>query len=443
MTPEKALQVLEAGERQLLAMTDAGWFQLDEGGKLCIARFVQDDALRRRRLQRYSFVDFERKFSTVKHFASKLSLGKAWIEWSGKKSYDRVVFRPLETTDPNVLNLWEDFGVPEAPGGSSLRIQEHLQDVVCSGDTRHYRYLLAWMARLIQKPGALGEVAVVLRGKEGTGKSVCGKILRRILGQHALAVSSSKHVTGEFNQHLADCVFLEASEAFFAGDKATYSKLKALITEDTLTIERKGVDAVQWPNRLTIFITSNDPHVIQASPESRRYFVLEVSDKKRGDKKYFDALHAEVDDPISLGHFLHVLLNLDLRGFDHRDFPEGSALFEQRERSASGVIAWSLDLLARGGLLRTPKGEAPWRQFFATEELYNDYTLWVSGQRYEKPLSRNLFVKDLKTQLGLSWLKRPGVSLEAPSWVRELPGIFLPDTLEAFEAIVQERAGLK
>ena len=38
------------------------------------------------------------------------------------------------------------------------------------------------------------------------------------MGQHALKISNAKHLVGNFNSHLRDCVFLFADEAFFAGD---------------------------------------------------------------------------------------------------------------------------------------------------------------------------------------------------------------------------------
>ena len=53
----------------------------------------------------------------------------------------------------------------------------------------------------------------------------------RILGQHALHISNSKHLVGNFNAHLRDCVLLFADEAFYAGDKAHVGVLNSLITE--------------------------------------------------------------------------------------------------------------------------------------------------------------------------------------------------------------------
>ena len=118
------------------------------------------------------------------------------------------------------------------------------------------------MARLVQFPALQGEVAIVLRGSEGCGKGTLARALKRILGEHALAISHSKHLTGNFNAHLRDCVFLFADEAFYAGDKAHDGELKAIITELTLTIEAKYQNAIVFPNYLHLMMASNEAWVV-------------------------------------------------------------------------------------------------------------------------------------------------------------------------------------
>src|SRR3954454_6708582 len=116
-----------------------------------------------------------------------------------------------------------------------------------------------------------------MRGGEGTGKGTLAKVLRHIFGQHGMAISNSKHLTGNFNGHLRDAVFLFADEAFFAGDRAHVGVLKSLITEPFLTIEAKYQNAVQQPNYVHLMMASNEAWVIPASSDARRYFVLEIS----------------------------------------------------------------------------------------------------------------------------------------------------------------------
>jgi hypothetical protein len=450
MTPETQRAADVSDDPELFYMNEK-WFVLDEGGRLSVVRSVRDEALGRACLVRYSFSDFKRKLEPYVHKASGKQLAEKWLSWEKRRQYDRVVFRPHEgreeaarevktLTPHDVLNLWGGFSVQPKPGLSD-RIQEHLRDVVCAGDLEHFDYLFKWMARLVQFPGKPGEVAVVLRGKEAVGKSVVGWMLRRIFGQHALAVSSPKYVTGDFNSHLADVVFLECSEALFAGDRQTASKLKAMITDDTLIIERKGSDAVSWPNALSVFMTSNEDWVVPAGPESRRYFVLDVSDERRGDTAYFDALVSEIKDDNALGAFLYDLLTIDLSGFKHRNVPVTDALQDQRARSQTGVLAWALDLAGRG-VLQTRNGSQHWRQFFTTRELYEDFEEWRTSKPRERDLSCETFGRELKKTVGLFWQRRARVGQGAPERARDVPGYEMPKTVAAFDRIVRERAGL-
>ena len=97
----------------------------------------------------------------------------------------------------------------------------HIRSNVCQGNQQYYVYLLGWMARLVQKPNQTGEVAIVLRGGKGVGKSFFAKHFGKLFGRHYLEVSNSSHLVGNFNAHLRDTVLLFADEAFYANDKNT------------------------------------------------------------------------------------------------------------------------------------------------------------------------------------------------------------------------------
>ena len=148
---------------------------------------------------------------------------------------------------------------------------------------------------MVQFPARQGEVAIVMKGVEGTGKGTLGNALRRIMGQHALKISNAKHLVGNFNSHLRDCVFLFADEAFFAGDKQHVGVLKSLITEESLTIEAKYANAVEPPNYLHLMMASNEEWVVPAGLEARRFLVLLTAATKVRDFAYFTAIQAELD----------------------------------------------------------------------------------------------------------------------------------------------------
>jgi hypothetical protein len=63
-------------------------------------------------------------------------------------------------------------------------------------------YLLGWMARAVQMPNTPGEVAVVMRGAKGTGKTIFADVFGALFGRHYWAVADAKYIVGNFNAHL-------------------------------------------------------------------------------------------------------------------------------------------------------------------------------------------------------------------------------------------------
>jgi hypothetical protein len=69
-----------------------------------------------------------------------------------------------------------------------------------------------------------------------------------------------------------------------------------MVTEKQLVCERKGVDSFMYDNRIRLAVASNEDWFIPAGPESRRWLVLEVSDKHANDRRYFDALYDQMHE---------------------------------------------------------------------------------------------------------------------------------------------------
>jgi hypothetical protein len=107
------------------------------------------------------------------------------------------------------------------------------------------------------------------------------------------------------------------------------------------------------------------------------------------------------------------------------------------------VLAWALDLVARGGMVETRAGTMPWRNYFATGELYDDFGRWAGGQRFERLLPRNTFARELTRTFGLRGFRRALVRhVGVPSAMRDQQGYEVPASLREFGKLVRECAGL-
>ena len=227
----------------LIAEFNARYFVVNENGKAVIYAPRHDPILNRRFFDRLTFADFEKLFAnrSIKVGEQKdgkpifCNAAKLWIRHRDRRQFiGGVTFDPASREfGPDVLNLWQGFAIAPRPG-SCARLHEHILIVICDSDTVRYDYLLDLLADMVQHPARQGEVAIVLRGLEGCGKGTLAKALLRIFGQHGMAISNASHLTGNFNGHLRDVVFLFADEAIYAGDKQHVGVLKSIITEPYL-----------------------------------------------------------------------------------------------------------------------------------------------------------------------------------------------------------------
>ena len=362
------------------------------GGKCRVLEEQLDRRTGRWTLTFQSFEDFKNRYMHRRvpaGFDSKgnpiaIPLGKWWLDHAARLQYKSIAFAPGEEVE-GVYNLWRGFAVEPHPGDKHKRFLEHLAEHVCGGIAAHYDYLIKWMARTVQQPATQGEVAIVLRGRKGSGKSSAARIFGALFGRHYWAVSNAHHIVGNFNGHLRDCVVLFGDEAFWAGDRKHESVLKALITEDTIVVERKGVDSEVAPNYVHLMLASNAEWVVPAAQDERRFMVLDVAATKMQDKTYFGALNADIESG-GLSNLLHELQTIDITEFDHRTAPRTDALQDQKVHSLDSHEEWFYHRLCDGQGLPT---QAAWGEPVAKDLVLNTYLEYaqrVGGRRASSTL---------------------------------------------------------
>ena len=356
------------------------------GGKCRVIEEVQDEIMNRSRLTISSFEDLRNRYSNIMVDVGsdkegkpiQVPLGKYWINHRMRRQFDYMRFMP-QGDIPGVYNLWRGFSFEPKPGDCSLYLN-HLRDNVCGGVEEYYIYLTKWMARAIQVPASPGEVAVVMRGGKGTGKSLMATLFGKLFGRHHLHVANPSHLVGNFNAHLRDVICLFADEAFFAGDKKHESVLKMLVTEDSIPIEQKGVDVETYPNYVHLIMAANDPHVIRASGDERRYFVLEVADGAKQNKQYFGDIVRQMESGGFEALLFH-LQNIDLEGFQVREVPQTDALQEQKLLSMSVDEEWWFRKLQNGRLVDS---DAEWTEAVPCDTIISDFTTYAEKWKFSR-----------------------------------------------------------
>lgn len=338
-------------------------------GRCRIVTEDYDPGLQRTRVAYQSFQDFRNRYSNrsievqgPEGESVSVPASDWWVRHRARRQYDMLGFSPGAEV-PGLYNLWQGFAVEPRPGDKHRSFLDHVRDNVCSGGAELYSYVLRWMALGVQQPAQPGHVALVLRGRQGTGKGFLANAYGKLWGRHYLPVRDANHLVGQFNAHLRDCVVLFADEAFFAGDKKHQSMLKTIVTEELVTIEAKGIDAEAAPNFVHLIMASNNDWVVPADVDERRFCVIDVSTAKMQDKQYFAGIKADLKAG-GYENLLHDLMTADLEGFEVRDFPRTAALQSQKVLSMSTEEEWWFRKLVDAELL-PGRGWPPWA--FASE----------------------------------------------------------------------------
>lgn len=291
-----------------------------------------------------------------------VQLSRHYIQSPYRREYTGIALMPEPPIPTGVYNLWKGFAATPA-AGDVAPVLAHVE-LLCGGDREATDYLLNWLAFCAQKPGQRPEVAVVIRGGRGAGKGTLVRLMLRLFGPHGLHVTNGRLLTGDFNGHMHQVLFLFVDEAFWAGDKGGVGILNGYITEPTIAINGKCKDVFTAVNRLKILFAANEEWVVPASADERRYFVLDVPNTRRGDHAYFTRLNRWIDEG-GAGAWLHFLLQRDLSAFNPRRVPSTPALDRQKLATLGAFERWVLDCLEQGAQMA---GNTAW-----TEEGFNLY----------------------------------------------------------------------
>jgi hypothetical protein len=422
------------------------------GGKCRVMTENEDELgeeVRRTRLDLLTFQDFNgfyrnRRIQEVdaRGRVKTMSLAEWWLAHPCRRQYEDIVFAPGVDT-PNKFNLWRGFAFQPRAGTDKCQLYlEHMKRNICRGVEEHYEYLLRWMARCVQKPAEPGQVAVVLRGKQGTGKNRFADLFGGLFGRHFLAIQDAQHVFGQFLSHLRDCCVLLSNEAFWAGNKTHEGKLKALITEPTIMTEGKGSNAVVGRNCLHLILASNEDWVVPVASEDRRFFVLDVGKENMKDAKFFGALSKDMRDGGS-EQLLGYLLGMDLGKWNVRDIPQTDALRDQKIRSQDGPSAWWYQRLHEGSLFETMPG---WPKIASISDVQCDFNDWQARApgKFRQNVNIGIFLSEAtKGAIERRQLNSPMVVRVPTGEVREVPRprVYIMPTLDECRSLWDSVAG--
>jgi len=168
-----------------------------------------------------------------------------------------------------------------------------------------------------------------------------------LLGRHFLAESNMDQITGRFNAQMADKLLVLAEEAVWGGERSRVGDLKSFITQEQITIEKKGVDSFVVPHVARLIVASNEPWAVHADPDDRRFVFLDVANTYAQDIDYFGALYRQMEGG-GYAALIQFLMNRDLTNWVPQHRPDTGFGQDVREASMSSEERFWFQVLTEG-----------------------------------------------------------------------------------------------
>lgn len=180
------------------------------------------------------------------------------------------------------VNAFVPDSVPEAAevmtdaGNEAARlVEEHVMHL-CGNRLEVSTDLMCWIAYCVQNMGHKIRYAPLIKGIEGDGKTLLLLLLSCVLGQRNVSTVAPQVLLSSFNGYAEGSAVVGLEEVRIAGHNRheALNALKPLVTNTTVDIHRKGIDAFNALNVTNYIAFTNHGDALPLSRTDRRWFVI-------------------------------------------------------------------------------------------------------------------------------------------------------------------------
>lgn len=281
---------------------------------------------------------------------------KLWAYHPARRELKGVENAPGIDLGPDYLNMWGGWGTePKRNADGSLdfsgdgckRFLRHIRVVWCNRDMKLFKWVIGWLADIVQHPTRKKGKAIMLVSGQGTGKSFpIEHYLARIFGGAYGYEDTTNFLTRNFNASSSGKLLIYGDEFVFQGDKATNDRLKSFITKEKDKIEEKGKDSYVVDHHTRLIASTNHSHALNLENDDRRWLILNVSDEFKNNIPYFEAFKDEADNGGPEALHAYLMNPALLQDINLRELPETAAAVGQKIHSLQSVEAFLYECLA-------------------------------------------------------------------------------------------------
>jgi len=334
-----------------------------------------------------------------------------WLQLADMRQYNDVQFRPppLILADGH-YNMWRGFKIEEVVP-RPVDIESFLGHctVLMEDNAEWGEYLLDLLAHRVQRPGERTEVALVLIGAQGTGKTTFfQRLCQALLHDHNyLITEKAEQITGKFHL-LYEKILVLWEEAESQDTNNAADRIKHLTTAEDEYSEKKCKDARKHPMCFLPIITAN--HIgrksVNIEATDRRWVVMRTGTAHLANPDYFSKLFSAKDgmgDPAFMRSVFDFLRARDISKYKNgRDWSKArpiSETYKDLQQACAPPFQRWLDHIAEalasgeGGLdcLRPLDGQTAWSEAFKADDVFPAYTRWLQHNGYEYGVTLSTF----------------------------------------------------
>ncbi len=316
---------------------------------------------------------------------TKTSFFDVWLKDASKRTYERVDMLPPPLVCPSdVYNTYQGLRAEKLPPLSEPRSVQIILDhvLMLAGDTGEAgrEYLLDYMAHLVQKPGVLPKVGILMQSKQGVGKNLLFEELlgKKILGPGLMHCSAqSEDYFGRFDNAAVNKLLCIHDEVVGRDMARTAGLIKESITAELQGLEEKGLKKVQLRNFVRWIYLTQSIHALLLDTPERRVFVAECDNSMAPGvgapevvDEYFTRLWTWVADDANVRAFYEYLMARDISTWRPvLDRPNSRYYTELQRMSLGRVDEWLIDMLENNTLPISAQAQPLRLRFIASVNL--------------------------------------------------------------------------
>lgn len=303
-----------------------------------------------------------------------------WLEDHTRRSHIRMDFCPPPLLCPDmVFNTYLPFVITETDETTTHLpdpIKDHLWRLAGKSD-EGLEYLLNWLADMVQNPGRIPGVAIVLKSVPGVGKDLFfQKFADILLGRnYYLNTSNIDDLIGTFPLH-EEKMLITLNEASGKDTFMGSDKLKDLITAERIKVNKKNVKQYHINSCSRFMFFSNNDAPVKVDVGDRRFVVFECDGEKANNHEYFTALVSCITNRENMRAFYQFLMERDIsKWVAVRDRPTTEVYKELQSINISAVDRF-MEYLCEcvyGGRTETISTSG--------RDLYNQFKRWCEEYR--------------------------------------------------------------